>query len=268
MDENRELSQQEMNGEFGRLFRISFHGFNRQDVVECIARLMRDRDREREEAQIRQRELEETRDLLNLDLAQAHKDAAELKARSYQAQAQMEAAQAELAQLKAQLQTRIDEVTQVLTQECACKDARIKTLEQEADLARQLLLAVRAENALLAQQAQVSAHAAAQYAIRMEAAAPSAHREKSSYARMQKLSSVLQRAERSSQPPAAAQPVSQAASNKMESASSAKSSGQMQAEKPPMNVSNMVQTGKANVQRRATVEKNWVGGLLAKLLND
>ena len=269
MDENREFSQQETDGEFGRLFRTAFHGFNRQDVVEYIARLTRDRDRDQENAQIRIRELEDARDMLNLDLAAARKNSAGLTAQLYQAQERMEAAQAELLQMRTDVQTRIEEKTRALAAQCVEKDSRIEALERKAALQQQLLLAVRAENALLAQQAQVNAHAAAQYAAQLDAALQAQKRlERSSGARAKKLAPFLQRVEHKPQPAPSVQPLQGEGPRQPEQEAVQRPSQLMETGKAAAAVPGAVQPSKANMPKRMSVEKKWVNTLLSRLLND
>lgn len=260
MDENRELQQPETDGEFGRLFRTAFRGFNRQDVVECIARLTRDREREQENAQIRIRELEEARDQLSQDLADARKNSAELTAKLYQAQAQTEAAQAELSQVKADAEARVEEAVRDLSGQCAQKDARVQELERESSLSGQRFLAAQAQNALLAQRAQAAEHAAAQYAAAGDASAKvlsemvNAQKpaETPPAEKTEKLASVLRRVERAaSSDPAKAPPPAQAKTPSQPERSAAK---------PPVRPD--------EAKRTAPIEKKWMGALLSKLLNE
>ncbi len=269
MDENKNFTEQDETGEFGRLFRTAFRGFNRQDVVECIARLTRDREREKENAQIQIRELEDAKNQLSLDLAAARKINADLTAQLYQAQALTERAQAETVQAKADAAQHVEDATQALQKECTEKTVRIETLDREASLSRQLLLAAKAQNQILSQQAEVSAHAAAQYAAQLAAAQASAPKQRIPSARTQKLASVLQRVERKEQVRAPLQrqdePRLRAQEEPVHPAGHLDPAG---TETPSAAFPNAVQPGNANVQKRVAAEKKWVNALLSRLLND
>jgi len=170
MEENKMVPQQEETGEFGKLFRTAFRGFHKQDVIECIARLTRDKNREKEADEIRIRELDDRCAQLTEELNAARKINADLTAQLYQARADREAAQAELVQEKASIERRIQQKTEALTLDTAQKSEKIDVLTRQRDTAQQLFAAMSAQNRLITAQKEAALLAAKYFYTHKDAA--------------------------------------------------------------------------------------------------